>query len=209
MKVSSDFARNVFINCPIDPQYDPLFHAMVFTVYLLGFRPRCSREENDSGDTRIGKIVKLIRKSRFGIHDLSRTELDSHKLPRFNMPFELGVDAGLRHSGNPKFKKKVHLVLDKAPYRYQKYISDIGGQDISAHHGRASRIISAVRDWLRTATNATDMPSGTIIGKEYRRFQRDLPKICERSHLDIHEVTYRDYSHIVVKWLKTEYKKGA
>jgi hypothetical protein len=185
-----------------------MFHAMVFTIYLLGFRARCSREENDSGDIRIGKIVKLIKKSRFGIHDLSRTELDIHKLPRFNMPFELGVDAGLRYSGNPIFKKKVHLVLDKVPYRYQKYISDIGGQDISAHLGRASKIISVVRDWLRTATNATDMPSGTIIAKEYRRFQRDLPKICERSNLDIHEVTYRDYSHIVVNWLKTEYKKS-
>jgi len=208
MKVSSDFARNVFINCPIDQQYDPLFHAMVFTIYLLGFRPRCSREENDSGDIRIGKIVKLIRKSRFGIHDLSRTELDSHKLPRFNMPFELGVDAGLRYSGNVKFKKKVHLVLDRVPYRYQKYISDIGGQDISAHHGTISKIISVVRDWLRTATNATDMPSGTIISKEYRRFRRDLPKICERSNLDISEVTFRDYSHILVNWLKTEYKKS-
>src|SRR6185312_4023077 len=96
---SSDFAHNVFINCPIDPEYAPLFHAMVFTVYLLGFRARCSREENDSGKIRLSKIVKIITSCKFGIHDISRTELDKG-LPRFNMPFELGIDLGIRLCGD-------------------------------------------------------------------------------------------------------------
>lgn len=207
MKASLDFAHNVFINCPIDPEYDPLFHAMVFTIHVLGFRARCSREENDSGDIRFGKIVKIITQCKFGIHDISRTDPGKNGLPRFNMPFELGVDLGIRRCGSPKCRTKVHLILDRTAYRYQKFLSDIGGQDIDAHHNRPSRAITAVRDWLRSATKATDMPSGKVILGEYKRFLRDLPKICDQLHLDINEITFPDYSHIVAKWVKANYKK--
>ncbi len=209
MKASSDFAHNVFINCPIDPDYDPLFQAMVFTIHLLGFRVRCSREENDSGNIRLGKILKIIGECRFGIHDISRTELDKHGLPRFNMPFELGVDLGIRRCGNRRFRTKVHLILDRTPYRYQHFLSDIGGQDIDAHYNKPKRVITNVRDWLRSATKANDMPSGKIIFGEYKRFLRDLPAICQRLNLDIREITFPDYSHIVVIWAKTEYQKKA
>jgi hypothetical protein len=208
MKVSSDFAHNVFINCPIDSNYDPLFHAMVFTIYLLGFRARCSREENDSGNIRLGKIIKIITACKFGIHDISRTEPDKHGLPRFNMPFELGIDLGIRRSGNIRCKKKVHLILDRTAYRYQQFLSDIGGQDIDAHHNKQNKIIVNVRDWLRSATKAKDMPSGKIIYGEYKRFLRDLPQICHQLNLEMDEITFPDYSHIVVHWLKTEYKKN-
>jgi hypothetical protein len=202
---SSDFAHNIFINCPIDPSYDPLFHAMVFTIHLLGFRARCSREENDSGRIRLGKIIKIISSCKFAIHDISRTELE-HGLPRFNMPFELGIDLGIRECGSSKCRKKVQLILDKTAHRYQKFLSDIGGQDIDAHHNRPGRLIKAVRNWLRTATGARDMPSGKIIHGEYRRFLRDLPQICAELNLDVEDVTFPDYSHIVARWLKTKYK---
>jgi len=36
--------------------------------------------------------VEIIRDSQFGIHDVSRVELDdANRLPRFNMPLELGL----------------------------------------------------------------------------------------------------------------------
>jgi hypothetical protein len=202
---SSDFNRNVFINCPFDQDYAPLFNALVFTIYLLRFSVRCSREENNSGNVRLEKIVRLIKESKFGIHDLSRTEQDTHHLPRFNMPFELGVDLGLSYSGQMKFKKKVHLILDKSAYRYQHFLSDISGQDISAHRNSVIGVISAVRDWLRTATTA-NMPTAGIINQYYRRFLKELPDVCEDSNLDINEITFRDYSFIVSKWLKTNYE---
>ena len=39
---ASDPARKVFINCPFDEQYKPLFHAAVFAVIDCGFIPRCA-----------------------------------------------------------------------------------------------------------------------------------------------------------------------
>jgi len=205
-KPAFDFAHNVFINCPIDKKYDPLFHAMVFTVHLLGFRPRCSREASDSGHVRLKKIMNIIAGCKFGIHDISRVEL-TRGLPRFNMPFELGIDLGFRRCGNARCKAKIHLVVDAKQWRYQKILSDISGQDIFAHHDDPSTIVTIVRDWLRTATKARDMPGGDVIFIEYKRFRRDLPKICRKSHLRMNQITYADYSHLVAKWVKTKYKK--
>lgn len=56
-----------------------------------GYRVRCALEEDDSGNIRLDKLVALIRESPRSIHDLSRIELGENDLPRFNMPFELGM----------------------------------------------------------------------------------------------------------------------
>ena len=69
--------RDVFINCPFDDEYRPLFQALMFAVARCGFVPRCSLEAADSGDVRIDKITKIIGECRYGIHDLSRVELSS------------------------------------------------------------------------------------------------------------------------------------
>jgi hypothetical protein len=96
----SSFAGSVFINCPFDREYWPTFEAVVFTVLACGFTPRCALEEIDSGAVRLTKIQRLIGGSRFGIHELSRVELTAvNNLPRFNMPFELGLDIGAKTFG--------------------------------------------------------------------------------------------------------------
>jgi hypothetical protein len=88
-----EYEQNVFINCPFDSEYAPIFEAIVFAVNDAGFRPKCARERLDSSQVRLQKIVTLISASRFSIHDLSRTDLDDvNALPRFNMPLELGID---------------------------------------------------------------------------------------------------------------------
>jgi hypothetical protein len=53
-------------------------------------------EAYDSGDVRIEKILDIIDQCKLGIHDISRTELNEHSLPRFNMPLELGLFLGKR-----------------------------------------------------------------------------------------------------------------
>ena len=91
---------DVFINCPFDIDYSPIFDALVFVVYACGFRPRSARELDDNGQTRIEKLYNIIDECRFGIHDLSRTELDQvNRLPRFNMPLELGIFLGAKRYG--------------------------------------------------------------------------------------------------------------
>jgi len=34
-----EYEQSVFINCPFDPEYAPLFEAIVFAVHDAGFRP--------------------------------------------------------------------------------------------------------------------------------------------------------------------------
>lgn len=100
-------SNHVFINCPIDGRYRPIFNAIVFAVYDLGFVARCSLEEDDAGDFRLSKIERMIEECRFGINDLSAVALDPvTNLPRFNMPLELGLFLGCRRFGPRNQSKK-------------------------------------------------------------------------------------------------------
>ncbi len=70
----NESATSVFINCPFDAQYRPLFEAIVFAVFACGFRPRCALEIDDASQVRIDKIFKIIAECKYGVHDISRTE---------------------------------------------------------------------------------------------------------------------------------------
>src|SRR5882757_9675720 len=114
-KSPDDFKINVFINCPFDQEYKPLFEAIVFTVQIAGFRPRCAREASNAGQVRIEKILEIISECKYGIHDICRTE---PLPPRFNMPLELGLDLGCKRFGTARQRSKRLLVLDRTPHRY-------------------------------------------------------------------------------------------
>jgi hypothetical protein len=116
---------DVFINCPFDQAYAPIFQALIFCIYSCAFRPRSARELDDSGQLRMEKLYALIEECRYGIHDLSRTEPDAASgLPRFNMPLELGLFLGAKKYGDAAQKLKRALVLDVEPFRYQRFISN-------------------------------------------------------------------------------------
>ncbi len=103
-----DYASHVFINCPFDKQYQPIREAIIFAIFDCGFIPRSVLEENNSSDVRFEKIKHLISISKFGVHDISRTSLDSrNKLPRFNMPLELGVFIGAKNLVKTIIDKKI------------------------------------------------------------------------------------------------------
>jgi hypothetical protein len=100
MAVATPYQKNVFINCSFDRSYRPIFHALVFAVHDAGYVARSAQEVRDTGEVRIEKILRLVRESKFGIHDISRTTLDrATRLPRFNMPLELGLFLGAREFG--------------------------------------------------------------------------------------------------------------
>ncbi|MGT2437042.1 hypothetical protein ACU4GH_15560 [Bradyrhizobium betae] len=156
----------VFINCPFDGRYQKFLDAIVFAVFRCGFDARCALEIDDGGGTRIDKIMSLIEACPFGIHDICRTDLDSvSKLPRFNMPLELGIFLGARRYGNAHQRRKQCLILDKNKFRYQKFTSDISGQDIHSHNNRVESLIYEVRDFLRN--NGSHISGGNKIYKEY------------------------------------------
>jgi hypothetical protein len=199
-----DYEISVFVNCPFDSKYKPIFDAIVFTIIHCGFRARCALEIDDASQVRIDKIFSIIEECRFGIHDLSRTELDRDtKLPRFNMPLELGLFLGIKRVGRGIQAEKLCLILDRERFRYQKFMSDIAGQDIRAHRLRQAEAVSNTRDWLRACSMRT-LPGGGAIYRQYRQFRRDLPRLCRALQLAMTEMTFNDYTNIVTEWLKTE-----
>ena len=194
----------VFVNCPFDESYRPIFEAIVFAVHDCGYVARCSLEVSDASQVRIERIATIIAACKFGIHDISRTELDgTTNLPRFNMPLELGLFLGAKRFGSLKQRSKTCLILDVERYRYQKFISDIAGQDIAAHGGNADEAIRVVRDWLSAATPRTvKIPGGAAIARRYRTFREELPAACERLQLRVDELTFSDYVVQVEEWLQ-------
>ncbi len=202
---SAHYTDNVFINCPFDVAYKPLFDAMVFTVHDCGFIARCALEEEDASQVRIDKIYTIIADCRYGIHDISRTELDENSgFPRFNMPLEFGVFLGAKKFGIAEQKRKKCLVLDKELYRYQQFISDIAGQDIQAHNNEVETLVRSVRNWLRTASGRRTIPGGNIIWERYQTFLRDLPQTVEECQLDVEDLIFNDYIFVIGKWLVAE-----
>jgi hypothetical protein len=144
--VIGEYSKNVFINCPFDKKYKNLFNAIIFAVHDAGLLARCTLEISDSSENRIDKIYRIISECKYGINDISRIELDSqNNLPRFNMPLELGIFLGSKKFGNKIQKQKSCLILDKNPYRYQKFLSDVSGFDIFYHNNNPSTIIKCVQ----------------------------------------------------------------
>lgn len=82
----------VFINVPFDRRYKKLFDALVFAVHDCGFLAHCALESDDGSRVRLDKLYAKIAECRYGIHDLSGVTFDTpYRLPRFNMPLELGI----------------------------------------------------------------------------------------------------------------------
>lgn len=197
-----DFDKNVFINCPFDKNFTPLFRAMIFAIHDVGFRPRCALESSNAGQVRLTKILDIIAECKYSIHDLSRTELDdTHGLPRFNMPLELGLDLGCKRYGQEHQQEKVLLIFDKHQYRYQKFISDIAGQDIAGHLGKEASVITTIREWFVNERRVI-IPSGEEITNRYRTFKRALPSICAELKWNPSDLGFIDFSYAAATWIK-------
>lgn len=193
------FDTNIFINCPFDIEFQPLFQALVFSIFACGYRARCALEVQDGGEVRIQKIFRIIEECRLGVHDLSRTQLNDQGLPRFNMPLELGMFLGARHFGQNRQRRKNCLILDTEPFRYQAFISDIAGQDIRAHGGDPATTIGIVRDWLSQLR--AELPGRNAIQEHYREFREDLPGLCRAVRIEPQELTFNDLTNVVTQWL--------
>lgn len=196
-------SRDVFINCPFDDEYRPIFRAIIFAVIRSGFRARSAQETDDTSENRFSKILQIIDESRYGIHDISRTESDGDPpLPRFNMPLELGAFLGAKRFGTDHHDKKRALVLDREKHRYQRLVSDIAGQDIRCHHGQANKAIVEVATWLRVQSKSKTVPGGQAIASEFEKFENNrLPTMLMTLKLQDDEVTFTDYVEIVAGYV--------
>ena len=170
------YERSVFLNCPFDDLFAPLFHVAVLTIAALGFTPRCARESEGESDPRIDRIAKGLRESKYSIHDLSRFHSEgADHLPRFNMPLELGMALSLRYQG--KITGIPHNWVALVPYGFvhQKFISDLAGFDPPSHEQTPTSVIKAISGWQTIqADYSLPAPSPKAILQAYPTLVKSL-----------------------------------
>ena len=200
----NNYTNQVFINCPFDVEYAKLFQAIVFTIQDCGFIARCSKEIDNATETRLESIINLINQCKYGVHDLSRVELDeANRLPRFNMPFELGIFYGAKKFGtDKKNKSRSCIIFEKEQYSYQKFISDISGIDIKNHDNLPKNIIFAIRNWLSTSSNRITIPYAPLIFSRYEKFYNYFINLCDSQNIDCNSLPFIDLTRNVSDWLK-------
>lgn len=198
----------VFINCPFDDDYTPLLHAIVFCIYRCGFIPVTALGEDNALDNRLQKIERCIAACRYGLHDLSRAEVNSIQLPRFNMPFELGFFFGAKRFGNKNQRNKNAVVFDSAPFRYQQFISDLNGVDVKAHNNNAEELIRKIRDWLFVSSRRMSIPGHTVIQTQYETFRKDLPGIVAELGLTVSRLSFDDFCLLAEEAVRKILQKG-
>lgn len=133
--------EKIFINCPYDKKYKPLFFALIYICQFYEYEPIFAADEGSSSD-RMGIIVDCMKKSKYSIHDISRIE---SKNPRFNMPFELGMYYMHMHE-NAKEKKM--LVLEGKANISDITLSDLSGTEIKCHNNKLEDLFKAVRPFF-------------------------------------------------------------
>jgi hypothetical protein len=182
-----DYERSVFINCPFDPSFEPVFHAIVLTVVARGFKPRCARETEGQAEPRIVRIARGLTESKYSIHDLSRFQGEGpENLSRFNMPLELGMALGIRHlragmSDGKAAPEHNWLALVPENFVHQRFISDLAGYDPKSHDQTPRRVIKAVADWLFLQPEFSEpSPSPKTIFDAYAPFTDLIEKAKEQ-----------------------------
>ena len=182
------FDRSVFVNCPFDDKYSPLLEAMAFCLVDFGLFPRLASERLEAGEVRLEKIVGMIKSSKYSIHDLSRCKAEnSGDFFRMNMPFELGIDLGLRQSGSELWKTKKFLIFEENRYDLKRAISDIAGQDVECHRNSYQEVIKKVRNYFRVEANLKPPGTSRLIS-EYATFQGWMIKKKEHEGHSFEEI---------------------
>lgn len=200
--MNSTYRYSVFINAPFDRRFQRLFDAIVFTIVDCGFTPRCALEVDDGSQARLEKIFEIIEGCRLAVHDISRTQLDAkNRLPRFNMPLELGIFLGAKRFGGALHRAKACIILDTEKYRFQKFISDIAGQDPRSHGNDPALAVRVVRNWLgNEATDEDVVPSAKIIWGRFEAFKQELPALCRMKHWDQRSLTFKEKVDRMTEW---------
>lgn len=165
------YETDVFINCPFDEEYAPLLEAILFCITYAGLNARLATERLEAGENRLDKIFELARGSRYSIHDLSRCQSRAaNEYARMNMPFELGLDLGIRRSAADLPSAKKFLIFERNPYELKRTLSDLAGQDVFAHKEDYLEVIRGMRDFLKVEAKK-DIPGATRIISDYETFQ--------------------------------------
>ena len=155
---------------------------------------RCALEDADGASIRFNKLRRLIGACSHSIHDLSRIELSKDALPRFNMPFELGVAMGAKYFGGSRQRRSSVLIMVRTDYILGAYLSDLGGNDPVSHNGDPQEVIAAVTRYLARDADRQGVAWTAKCRVALRTVQEGLPAMAAALDRDQQEVQpYRDY----------------
>jgi hypothetical protein len=202
-------SKAVFINCPFDDGFKPIFRAMIFAIISSGYYPRCALDATDGAEIRVSKIAQMIGECDWGIHDLSRVEIGPTGVPRFNMSMELGLHLGARLFGPGRHRRKRALILEAQPHRYDAALSDISGQDIEVHSNDPGEAIRRVRNWLseHRVPSEPPLPGAVAMISDYRSFQAEVAALLAARRLDpLDDLTHSDFLFAVRYWIAARAK---
>jgi hypothetical protein len=166
-------AAEVFLNIPYDARFEDLFLAYITGIVALGFVPRATLEIQ-GGERRLEKIYDLIGECRYSIHDLSRVELDRRRprVPRFNMPFELGLTVARHWQDSPD--KHVWFVCESMEYRLLKSLSDLNGTDPCIHGGTPTGVLRELLNMFERPGAKPRLKQLLLAYKQLRRLKPAL-----------------------------------
>ena len=166
-------ANDVFLNIPFDGAYEPIFIGLVGALVHLGRRPTTVLELGGGAAPRMDRLIGAIRGNAFSVHDLSRVEPSGRgagAVPRFNMPFELGLAVAVSRSESRR-PRHGFVLLESKRFRLQRSLSDMNGYDPLIHHGTQSGAIHCMFEAF-SAAEAADIGAA-------RRLVRRLSQVAD------------------------------
>jgi hypothetical protein len=166
---------SVFLNIPYDTAFENLYLAYIAGLSAFGLIPRATLEIPTS-QRRLERILTLIQECAYSIHDLSRVQLDAKapRVPRFNMPFELGLAV----AQNVRNRQETWNVCETVPHRVGKSLSDLNGTDVRIHGGTVRGVFGALCDIF---VRKTRQPSVQEMYRIYLVLRRNLPTIMRQA----------------------------
>jgi hypothetical protein len=165
-------SNDVFLNCPYDKLFRPLYLAYIVGLVDLGLTP-VTTLGIPSNATRIDRIYDLIRASRYSIHDLSRVQLThtAPRVPRFNMPFELGLSVAWARE---RPHRHTCFVFESVKRRGHKSLSDMAGTDFNIHSDSSQGVM---RELCSAFVRQSQRPTVPNMMRHFTLLNAAIPKL--------------------------------
>jgi hypothetical protein len=158
------------LNIAFDKKREYLYLSLIASVVAVGLNPRCVVEVVVDA-SRLERLYELIRSCRYSLHDLSAVEVTTkpYRVPRFNMPFELGLAVALKLQGDHEFR-----LLEGIRHRLDQSLSDVKGYDPYVHRGTPDGVFEAVQNMFAglKAAKAVSRRDFRFVYDTLRRFRR-------------------------------------
>ena len=167
-------AGDVFLNIPFASTHEFIYIALIAGLAGLRLNPRCILEIPPQ-QNRLQRLFELIGGCAYSIHDLSFVRLSSGtgpRVPRFNMPFELGIAVAIALAEQEGDQHQFRI-FEAKPYRLQKSLSDVLGHDPYIHDGRAEGVLEALLNVFSSLPDSPEPAELRRLYKQLRRFRKD------------------------------------